>query len=94
LSSDELKKQFWINIYNAYFLLINDENEVVSKTFEIKRVKVGYNYISLNDIEYRIFKKNGVKNYWGLANLFNSDFFKQVAVQKQDKSVFSHLTKN
>jgi hypothetical protein len=93
LYNDDLKKRFWINIYNAYFLLLKNEAKVKKKTFDVKRIKVGNNRISLNDIEYRIIKNKGLRNYWGIANLFDPPFIKKVAVQKTDQNSVYQLDK-
>lgn len=93
LNDDELKITFWINIYNAYFLLLKNETDIRKKTFDIKRIRVGYNHISLNDIEYRIIRNKGLKNYWGVANLFDSPFIKKIAVQKRDQNSITKLVK-
>ncbi|WP_418264487.1 DUF547 domain-containing protein [Flavobacterium faecale] len=93
LSNDELKQQFWINIYNAYLHLLKTESQINKSTFDVKRIKIGYNRISLNDIEFRILKKKGLKNYWGIANYFDSPFIKKLSLQNSDQSIISQLDK-
>ncbi|GIZ08020.1 DUF547 domain-containing protein [Flavobacterium sp. UMI-01] len=93
LANDTLKIMFWTNIYNAYLLLLKKELDNDSGIFSVKRIKIGYNRFSLNDIEYHIFKLSGPKNFWGIAHLFVSPVLKKLAVESKDHSIGSQLYK-
>jgi hypothetical protein len=40
LDSDDLRKTFWINIYNAYYLIISKESTYNTSIFNLKRIKI------------------------------------------------------
>ncbi|WPR72216.1 DUF547 domain-containing protein [Flavobacterium sp. NG2] len=94
LYNDELKKTFWINIYNAYLLLLEEERGLDKNSFKVKRVRIGYNHISLNDIENKIIKVNPINDYLKMFSFFKSPFIKQVAIEKPDKTIKDQLYKN
>lgn len=57
LNTDELKVIFWQNIYNAYLLIMIQEQVLPKNIFKRKRIKIARLVLSLNDIEYGILKK-------------------------------------
>lgn len=85
LDTDALKKTFWINIYNAYYLIILKDKRNNRNIYSMKRIKVARSLFSLNDIEHGILRKTKFK--WGLGyftNPFYSGFIKTLAVNKVD----------
>ncbi|RYJ52488.1 hypothetical protein DR871_000075 [Flavobacterium petrolei] len=40
LDSDDLRKTFWINIYNAYYLIISKESTDNITIYNLKRIKI------------------------------------------------------
>tara|TARA_R110002096_G_scaffold345818_3_gene539283 strand:+ start:2126 stop:2824 length:699 start_codon:yes stop_codon:yes gene_type:complete len=86
LNSDDTKKTFWINIYNAYFqILSNSEKAKMETIFTEKSIQIAQNHFSLDDIEHGILRKYRWK--WGfgfLSNPFVSPLIKSLAVQKMD----------
>ncbi|MCE7996569.1 MAG: DUF547 domain-containing protein [Roseivirga sp.] len=65
LIDDDLRKTFWINIYNGltnYFIIRHGlKNSVweVENFFSALRVSIGGTHFSLDDIEHGILRKNG-----------------------------------
>lgn len=86
LYTDEAKKTFWINIYNAYFQIIAAKVKTNRKNiFSKKEIKIAQNYFSLDDIEHGILRKNRWKWSFGYApNPFASSILKELAVYKID----------
>lgn len=85
LDSDDLRKTFWINIYNAYYLIISKESTDNTSIYNLKRIKIARSQLSLNDIEHGILRKSKFKMGFGyLTNPFYSDFIKTFAVQELD----------
>jgi len=84
--SDDLKKTFWINIYNAFFLILKKEfnhskpNIYRKKLFNIANIK-----FSLDDVEHGILRKYRYKYSLGfLRNIFYSKLIKNLAVNTID----------
>lgn len=93
LYADDLKKAFWINIYNAFYLIICQETNENSKTLNIKRIKICRHLLSLNDIRHGILRKYKFKTGFGyITNPFYSSFIKTVAVDKLDYRIHFALT--
>lgn len=85
LDSDNLRKTFWINIYNAFFHIISKDTENREVIFESKRIKIARSLLSLNDIEHGILRKTKFKMGFGyISNPFYSDFIKTMAVKELD----------
>ena len=40
MDNDDLRKTFWINIYNAYYLIISKESTDNTSIFNLKRIKI------------------------------------------------------
>jgi hypothetical protein len=85
LNTDDLKKTFWINIYNAFYLIILKETKQGKEIFNLKRIKIARAVFSLNDIEHGILRKYKFKIGFGyITNPFYSNLIKTLAVSKVD----------
>lgn len=85
LDTDALKKSFWINIYNAFYLIILNDTKQHETMYSIKRIKIARYRLSLNDIEHGILRKNKFKMGYGyVTNPFYSVFVKKLAVSELD----------
>ena len=85
LNTDDLKKTFWINIYQAFYLSTVKENRMDDLVFKQRRIKIAHDVISLNDIEHGILRKSKLSIGFGyLSNPFYSSFIKNSAVQTLD----------
>ena len=85
LNTDELKKTFWINIYNAFYLITLKETKLGKEIFNLKRIKIACAVFSLNDIEHGILRKYKFRIGYGyITNPFYSSFIKTLAVNKVD----------
>lgn len=67
LPNDTLKKAFWINLYNAYVLLIFKNNDG-NITYTNKTVQIGKYWLSLDDIEHGILRRSKIKSSLGYLN--------------------------
>ena len=85
LDTDDLKIEFWQNIYNAYFIIISQEPKLKISVYKRKRIKIMHSLLSLDEIEYGILKKPKYKfDYFNLNALFYSGIVKKLAVSKFD----------
>lgn len=85
LDTDDLRKTFWINIYNAFFHIISKDTENRKTIFTSKRIKIARSLLSLNDIKHGILRKTKFKMGFGyISNPFYSDFIKTLAVKELD----------
>lgn len=86
LDSDQAKKAFWINIYNAFFLILRQEMQLQRPNiFTKKAICIAGIYFSLDDIEHGILRKYRWKWSLGyLPNPFTSKIIRQLAVAKID----------
>ena len=85
LNTDDLKKTFWINIYNAFYLITLKETKLENDIFDLKRIKIARTVFSLNDIEHGILRKYKFRIGYGyIMNPFYSHFIKTLAVNKVD----------
>ncbi len=89
LNSDAQHKAFWINVYNAYILVLLKKNPDLYKDrsafFEAEQVYVAGNQVSVEEIEHGIPRRSKTK--WSLgyiSNLFPSDFVKKFRVDDLD----------
>lgn len=95
LGTDALKKLFWGNIYNAYYLIMKSEQVEDSKIFKIKRVKLSRFTLSLNDIEYGILGAKKINlGFYQLSNPFYPSYIKELAVERFDPNSTRHLLKS
>jgi len=86
LSSDNQKKAFWINCYNAYFLILRKEKGIVKPAiYRDKLVSMAGRDWSLDDMEHGILRKYRYKLSLGyLPNIFAPAIIKKMAVEKID----------
>jgi hypothetical protein len=87
LATDDLKKIFWTNIYNAFVLIIASEPKPKKSILKYKRIKVAFCLFSLDDIEYGILRmyKYKIGSFY-FAKPFYSDFIKRLAVKENNYS--------
>jgi hypothetical protein len=94
INTDELKKTFWINIYNAYLLIMAKEKIHNKIFFKLKRIKFSCYILSLNDIEYGILKRHKYQiGSYKIHNPFYALFIKKLAIEKSDSSIIGQLNK-
>ena len=87
LKTDNHKKTFWINIYNAYYqIFAKDYNNQISKTiFSKKEICIASKYFSLDAIEHGILRKGKyVVGFGFLFNVFYPKFIRKLKVNKLD----------
>jgi hypothetical protein len=86
LSNDDLKKAFWINIYNSFFQILRKVNRVENSTiFTQKLILIANTWWSLDDIEHGILRRFRYKFSLGyLPHLFISNRIKELAVLEFD----------
>lgn len=82
LTNDDQKKAFWINIYNAYYLILRtQEGFTKPDIYKKKLFTIANNKLSLDDVEHGILRRFKYKYSFGfLPNLFTSKFVKTNAV--------------
>lgn len=83
LQKDDLKKSFWINIYNAFYQILRKDHGLEKpEIFKNKVIKIAGSEFSLDDIEHGILRKGKHKYSKGyLNNPFSS---KRLAVLEVD----------
>lgn len=86
LNTDDAKKTFWINIYNAYFQILSNREKLNIKTIFLKKIIViAQTQFSLDEIEHGLLRKYRWKWSFGyLPNPFVSALIKKLALQKTD----------
>jgi len=86
LSNDDLKKAFWINIYNAFFQILRKEKKVEKpEIYRGKLFTIAGKQFSLDDVEHGILRRYRWKFSLGyLPNLFAPSLIKKLAVSKVD----------
>ncbi|MBF2709594.1 DUF547 domain-containing protein [Flavobacterium soyangense] len=86
LITDEAKKTFWINIYNAYFQVLSFRKKSYGrKLFSERIIQVAQAQFSLDDIEHGILRKYQWKWSLGyLSNPFVKLLVRNLAVQQID----------
>ena len=86
LDTDNKKKTFWINIYNAYFLILRrDEKVPKSKIYKQKLLQICSKKMSLDDVEHGILRKYRYKYSLGfITNYFTNAWIKKNAVKELD----------
>lgn len=68
LSSDNRKKTFWLNIYNAYYQIIADEGRVGQDSIFIKKlIPIAGEYLSFDELEHGILRAKEEYDYKDLA---------------------------
>jgi len=86
LKTDDAKKSFWINVYNAYFqLLIGKYKGQRKGLFSKKEIFIAQTRFSLDDIEHGILRKYTWKWSFGyIPDPFVSLLTRNLAVKKTD----------
>ena len=86
LFDDEKKKAFWINIYNAYFLILRKDREVKkSDIYKKQLIEIAGRLFSLDNVEHGILRKYRYKYSLGFfVNVMTSKFVKEHAVDSLD----------
>ena len=89
LNTDDMKKAFWINLYNGYtqLLLANHPEKYKDRSsfFKAKQIEVAGMMLSLDDIEHDFLRRSRIK--WSLGHLnklFPSKREKELQVDKVD----------
>lgn len=86
LNSDDCKKAFWVNIYNAYYQILRKVEGVEKPAiFTKKLICIANTSWSLDDIEHGILRRYRSKYSLGyLPQLFASKMIKELAVSNID----------
>lgn len=86
LNTDNLKKTFWINIYNAWFQILRKrENKTKPEIYRERLFTIAGHPFSLDDVEHGILRKFRYKYSLGyLANPFVKSLIKELAVEEID----------
>lgn len=86
LDHDDKRKAFWINMYNAYFLILRKEHRLEKPDiFKNKIITIANKKFSLDDIEHGILRRYRWKYSLGyLPNPFSSSLIKSLAVASID----------
>lgn len=89
LDTDNKKKAFWINIYNAYIIILLREDASLYENradfFSTPRFTIANQELSFDDIEHGIIRKSRIKLSLGyLSNWFPGEFEKAARVQRID----------
>lgn len=89
LDTDNKKKAFWMNTYNAYIQIILLENSDLfkkrSEFFSKSRVEIGGLKLSFDDIEHGIIRNSKVKWSGGfIGKIFTADWEKKLRVSEVD----------
>lgn len=86
LCTDNKKKTFWINIYNAFYQILRKEKGLKKpKIYRNKEIRLAGIKVSLDDIEHGILRKYRYKYSLGFfANIFTKRLIKQLAVDTLD----------
>jgi hypothetical protein len=89
LKTDREKIAFWVNIYNAFIQISLYENPKLYKNkavfFSEKRIKIGGETLSFDDIEHGILRKSKIKISWGyLRKWFCPKWERKLRVENVD----------
>ena len=89
LSTDTQRKTFWINVYNAYILVILKANPDLYQNrgsfFSDKRFTIAGEELSFDQVEHGIIRGGRAKYSFGYAqDVFRSRFERNFKVQKRD----------
>lgn len=86
LSTDDHKMAFWINIYNAYFLILSKYQKLAKdQIYTQKLIKIAGQEMSLDDIEHGILRRYRSKFSLGyLPNILAPRWIKRLAVSAID----------
>ncbi len=86
LNNDDQRKAFWINNYNAFYQILASTKKFGKKEiYKVKRINIGGEKFSLDDIEHGILRKFRYKYSLGLfPNLWTRGVIKKLAVDHLD----------
>jgi len=86
LINDDLKKAFWINIYNSFYQILRKVNQIGTPAiFTKKLILIASTWWSLDDIEHGILRRFRYKFSLGFfARPFTSNRIKELAVSEID----------
>jgi len=85
IKTDNQKKTFWINIYNAYYQLLRKQGYNKPEIYKEKLFSIAGDKYSLDDVEHGILRKYRYKYSLGfLPNLITSKRIKSLAVEGID----------
>jgi hypothetical protein len=86
LPDDAHKLACWINLYNAFFLILRKEKQLESPAIFTQRViQIAGLWLSLDDIEHIVLRKNRLKWALGyLPNPFSRRVLRTLMVAKRD----------
>lgn len=86
LSTDTQKKTFWINVYNAYFLMLRRDFGVGKPAiYREKLIEIAGRKFSLDDIEHGILRKYRWRRFQGyFPNIFAPMPIRNLALKKRD----------
>lgn len=86
LPDDAHKLACWINLYNAFFLILRKEKQLEAPAIFTKRaIEIAGLWLSLDDIEHIILRKNRLKWALGyLPNPFSRRVLRTLMVSKRD----------
>lgn len=85
LSSEDEKKAFWINVYNACFLLLRQRGSSKPNIYTSKLINIAGIHFSLDDIEHGVLRRFRYKYSLGfLPQLFVPKHIRQLAVKQLD----------
>lgn len=90
LNTDELRKSFWINIYNAYTQYFLKKDATLyesdrSKFFDKEQIEIAGYKMAMNDIEHGILRRGAT--IWSKGNVrlpWRNDLVRQFKVDKVD----------
>lgn len=86
LPTDQAKLCFWINCYNAYFLILRREKKINKPAIYTERLlSIAQQPFSLDDLEHGILRRFRYKYSLGyLPSFFAPAFIRKLAVQQVD----------
>ncbi|MBK8557196.1 MAG: DUF547 domain-containing protein [Lewinellaceae bacterium] len=89
LNTDQRKRAFWINCYNAYFQLLRTESGLQPPDiYRAKVIRIAGVHFSLDNLEHGILRRYRLKLGLGyLPNPLASSLVKKLAVKKLDARI-------
>jgi hypothetical protein len=86
LNTDDKKKAFWVNTYNAFYQILRKRDGFdVSTIYTSKAIEIAKTKFSLDEIEHGILRRYRVKAALGyLPNIFAPILIKELAVDTID----------
>ena len=86
IGTDNQKKAFWINCYNAYFQILRNQYQLEKPSiYRDHWIIIAGKAFSLDDIEHGILRRNKIKWSFGyFSNPFASQLLKELMVGKLD----------